>query len=266
MNNKLLKLTAISTLLASSIFSVALAGQVATEGSTSTEKTIGILGELFTNQNPDIKFTYNPTGSSAGISAAIEGRTDIGLSSRDLSDKESAKVISQVLALDGIVVVVNNSNPVANLTLEQLKDVYTGKISNWKDLGGADAPISLIGREAGSGTRDGFETITQTKDQCKYRQELSSTGDVITSVSTNPNAVGYASLSAVSDKIKVVSINGVNPTSDTVKDGSYKLQRSFLMVYPKDKQVSADVQKFLDFTKSKEAQKMIEKSGAIAIY
>lgn len=265
MNKKLLKITAIGALFVSSICSAFAAGQVATEGSTSTEKTIGILGELFTQQNPDIKFTYNPTGSSAGIRAAIEGRTDIGLSSRDLKADESKYLNSYVFALDGIIVVVNNQNPIKNLTLAQIKDIYTGKVTNWKELGGKDAPISLIGREAGSGTRDGFESITKTADMCKYRQELSSTGDVITTVSKNPNAIGYASLSALSKKIKAVDVNGVKPTEEAVRDGSYKLQRSFLMVTAKNKTPSAEVTKFIEFTKTKEAKAMIDKSGAVSL-
>ena len=172
-----------------------MSGSVSTDGSTSMEKVIGALGESFTANNPDVNFTYNPTGSGSGITAVSEGRCDIGLSSRDLKDEEKASgLTATVLAYDGIAIIVNPENPVSDLSLEQIAQIYTGEITNWSEVGGNDASIVLIGREAGSGTRDGFESITGTEDACQYRQELTSTGDVITTVAQNPDAILYASL------------------------------------------------------------------------
>ncbi|MDO4553200.1 MAG: phosphate ABC transporter substrate-binding protein, partial [Bacillota bacterium] len=169
-------------------------GSVATDGSTSMEKVIGALGESFTAENSEINFTYNPTGSGSGIAAVSEGRCDIGLSSRTLTgDEKAAGLTETVLAYDGVSIIVNTENPVSDLSLEEIAAIYTGEITNWSQVGGADASIVLIGREAGSGTRDGFESITGTEDACQYRQELTSTGDVITTVSQNPDAIGYAS-------------------------------------------------------------------------
>ena len=173
----------------------ALSGTVATDGSTSMEKVIGALGEAFTSENSSVNFTYNPTGSGTGITAISEGRCDIGLSSRSLKDEEKAKGLEEtVLALDGIAMIVNPANEISDLTVDQIAKIYTGEITNWKDVGGKDAEIVVIGREAGSGTRDGFESITKTAEKCQYRQELTSTGDVITTVSQNPDSIGYASL------------------------------------------------------------------------
>lgn len=260
--SKLFAAVAMSSMVAVSANAYA-AGSVATEGSTSMEYMIGALGEAFTNAHSDIKFTYNPTGSGAGIAAAEEGRCDIGLSSRALKDDEAKTLNGQVVALDGIVLVVNNDNKVNDLTLEQIKDIYTGKITNWNQVGGDDHPIVLIGREAGSGTRDGFETVTDTKDACKYRQELTSTGDVMTTVSKNVNAVGYASLAAVSNKIKPLTVGGVAASEDTVKDGSYKLQRPFVLVTKKDKEQSDAVKSFIDFAFSKDAAEIITMTGVV---
>ena len=163
-----------------------LTGSVATDGSTSMQKVINTLGEAFMNENKGITFTYNPTGSGSGIKAVQEGRCDIGLSSRALkAEEKEAGLKETVLAYDGIAIIVNPENPVSDLTLEQIAEIYTGRITNWKDLGGNDAEIVLIGREAGSGTRDGFETITGTTDACQYRQELTSTGAVIEAVKNN---------------------------------------------------------------------------------
>ena len=209
----------------------AAGGTVSTDGSTSMEKVIGALGESFMEANSGTTFTYNPTGSGSGIQAVSEGRCDIGLSSRALKDDEKASGLKETtLALDGIAIIVNPQNPVKDLTLEQIAKIYTGEITNWKDVGGNDAEIVLIGREAGSGTRDGFESITDTKDACQYRQELTSTGDVITTVSQNPNAIGYASLAAIKDSVKALTVNGVAPTEATVKDGTYLVQRPFVLV------------------------------------
>lgn len=241
-------------------------GTVATDGSTSMEAVIGSLGEKFMEENPDISFTYNPTGSGTGITAVSEGRCDIGLSSRDLKDEEKdAGLEATEVALDGIAVVVNSENEVSDLSMEQIKDIYTGKITNWSELGGADSEIVLIGREAGSGTRDGFESITDTEEQCEYRQELTSTGDVITTVSKNPNAIGYASLAAVDESVKTVTVDGVSPSEDTISDGSYKIQRPFMLVTKADSQLSDAAQKFFDYATSAEAAEIISGAGAVPV-
>ena len=242
-----------------------LTGTVATDGSTSMEKVIGALGEVFTNENSGVNFTYNPTGSGSGITAVSEGRCDIGLSSRALKDAEKSSGLTEtVLAYDGIAIIVNKENAVADLTLEQIAKIYTGEITNWKDVGGADAEIVLIGREAGSGTRDGFETITGTGEACQYRQELTSTGDVITAVSQNPAAIGYASLASVGDTVKALSVGGVTPTEDTVKDGTYPVQRPFVLVTRTGETLSPAAQAFFDYALSKDAAPIIAKAGAVA--
>ncbi|MCI5771688.1 MAG: phosphate ABC transporter substrate-binding protein [Clostridiales bacterium] len=239
-------------------------GTAATDGSTSMEKVIGALGESFALAHQNVQFTYNPTGS--GIKAVQEGRCDIGLSSRALKDEEKAGGLKEtVLALDGIAMIVNKDNPVEDLTLAQISDIYTGKITNWKEVGGRDAAIVLVGREAGSGTRDGFETVTDTRDACNYRQELTSTGDVIASVSQNPDAIGYASLAAVKDIVKMLNVGGVTPTEDTVRDGAYALQRPFVLVTREDTELSAAAQFFFDYATSVEAADVIAAAGAVAV-
>ena len=244
----------------------ALSGTVATDGSTSMEKVIGALGESFMELNKDVTFTYNPTGSGSGIAAVSEGRCDIGLSSRALKDEEKASGLREtVLALDGIAVIVNPENSVSDLDLETIAKIYTGEITNWSEVGGNDAAIVLIGREAGSGTRDGFESITGTKDSCKYRQELTSTGDVITTVSQNPDAIGYASLASVKDSVKALSVNGVAPSEDSVKDGSYLIQRPFVLVTREGSELSAAAQAFFDYATSADAAGIISAAGAVAV-
>ena len=243
-----------------------LSGTVATDGSTSMEKVIGALGEAFMEQNKGVTFTYNPTGSGSGITAVGEGRCDIGLSSRALKDDEKASGLKEtILALDGIAVIVNPANPVSDLDVETIAKIYTGEITNWKEVGGNDAEIVLIGREAGSGTRDGFESITDTKDSCKYRQELTSTGDVITTVSTNPDAIGYASLAALKDNVKALTVGGIAPTEDTVKDGSYVIQRPFVLVTKDGAELSAAAQAFFDYATSADAADLIAAAGAVAV-
>ncbi len=242
-----------------------MSGNVATDGSTSMEKVIGALGEAFEAQNKNVTFTYNPTGSGSGIQAVLEGRCDIGLSSRDLKAEESAQGLTgTVLAYDGIAVIVNPDNPVSELDVDTIARIYTGEITNWKDVGGLDAEIVLIGREAGSGTRDGFESITGTADNCQYRQELTSTGDVITAVSQNPDAIGYASLASVKDTVRAVTVGGVAPTEDAVKDGSYVIQRPFVLVTKTDTPLSEQAQKFFDFATSPDAAELISGAGAVA--
>ena len=245
--------------------SAAVTGTVSTDGSTSMEKVIGALGESFMAANEGVEFTYNPTGSGAGITAAQEGRCDIGLSSRALKDEEKAGGLKEtVLAYDGIAIIVNPENPVNDLTLDQIAKLYTGEITNWKDVGGNDAEVVLIGREAASGTRDGFESITGTKDKCQYRQELTSTGDVITAVSQNPDAIGYASLASIKDSVKALNVDGVTPSETTVKDGSYKVQRPFVLVTMEGKELTPVAQKFFDYITSPDAAAIIAKAGAVA--
>ena len=244
-----------------------LSGSVATDGSTSMEKVIGVLGESFMETNPDVSFTYNPTGSGSGITAVSEKRCDIGLSSRALKDEEKNNGLTEtVLAYDGIAIIVNPENAISDLSVEDIARIYTGEITNWKDLGGADAEIVVIGREAGSGTRDGFESITGTSEKCVYRQELTSTGDVITTVSQNPDAIGYASLSAVKDTVKALTVGGVAPTEDTVKDGSYVVQRPFVLVTRTDEKLSDAAQAFFDYATSADAVELIAKAGAVSAY
>ena len=243
----------------------ALSGTVSTDGSTSMEKVINSLGESFMAANKDVKFTYNPTGSGSGVQAVTEGRCDIGLSSRALKDDEKASgLVETVLAYDGIAIVVSPENPVSDLDVDTIAKIYTGEITNWKDVGGDDAEIVLIGREAGSGTRDGFESITGTKDACQYRQELTSTGDVINTVSQNPNAIGYASLSAVGESVKALTVGGVKATEATVKDGSYVVQRPFVLVTKEGTELSPAAQAFFDYAISPEVADIIANAGAVA--
>ena len=244
----------------------ALTGTVSTDGSTSMEKIIGALSESFMAQNSGVTVNYNPTGSGSGITAVQEGTCDIGLSSRALKDEEkSAGLKETVLAYDGIAIIVHPDNPVSDLSVEQLAQMYTGEITNWKDVGGNDAEAVLIGREAASGTRDGFESITGTKDKCQYRQELTSTGDVITAVSQNPDAIGYASLASIKDSVKALNVDGVTPSEATVKDGSYKVQRPFVLVTMEGKELSPAAQAFFDYAISSDAASIIAKAGAVAV-
>ena len=242
-----------------------VSGTVSTDGSTSMEKVIGALSESYMAANKDVTVNYNPTGSGAGITAVQEGTCDIGLSSRALKDEEKAAGLKEtVLAYDGIAIIVHPDNPVSDLSIEQIAKLYTGEITNWKDVGGSDAEVVLIGREAASGTRDGFESITGTKDKCQYRQELTSTGDVITAVSQNPDAIGYASLAAIKDSVKALSVDGVTPSETTVKDGSYPVQRPFVLVTVEGKTLSAAAQSFFDYATSADAADIIAKAGAVA--
>ena len=243
----------------------AVSGTVSTDGSTSMEKVIGALSESYMAANKDVIVNYNPTGSGAGITAVQEGTCDIGLSSRALKDEEKAAGLQEmVLAYDGIAIIVHPDNPVSDLTLEQIAQLYTGEITNWKDVGGNDAQVVLIGREAASGTRDGFESITGTKDKCQYRQELTSTGDVITTVSQNPDAIGYASLASIKDSVKALNVDGVTPSEASVKDGSYKVQRPFVLVTVEGKALSSAAQSFFDYATSADAADIIAKAGAVA--
>lgn len=236
---------------------------VTTDGSTSMEKVIGSLGEAFQNETGN-SFTYNPTGSGSGIQAVKDGRCDIGLSSRDLKEGEKADGLNAtVLAYDGIAIIVNPENPVSDLDVETIAKIYTGEITNWSEVGGNNAEIVLVGREAGSGTRDGFESITDTEDECKYRQELTSTGDVITTVSQNPDAIGYASVAAVKESVKALSVNGVVATNETIKDGSYVVQRPFVLVTKADAELNKTAQAFYDYITSANANEIILSAGVV---
>ena len=238
-------------------------GSVATDGSTSMEKVIGALGEAFQNDT-GISFTYNPTGSGSGIKAVQEGRCDIGLSSRHLKAEElEAGLSGNILAYDGIAIIVHPENPIADLSVETIAKIYTGEITNWSEVGGNDAEIVLIGREAGSGTRDGFESITDTEDACKYRQELTSTGDVITTVAQNPGAIGYASVASVKDTVKALKVDGVAPTEETIKDGSYVVQRPFVLVTKSDTPLSDAAFKFFTYITSADANEIISAAGVV---
>lgn len=243
-----------------------LSGTVSTDGSTSMEKVIGVLKESFEAANEGVSVTYNPTGSGTGIKAVQEGRCDIGLSSRALkAEEEESGLVGTTLAIDGIAVIVNPANTVEDLDVETIAKIYTGEITNWSEVGGEDGEIVLIGREAGSGTRGGFEEITETVDKCQYRQELSSTGDVITAVAQNPGAIGYASLASVKDTVKALKVAGVAPSEETVKDGSYLIQRPFVLVTKKDAALSQAAQAFFDYATSSDANEVISAAGVVPV-
>ena len=243
----------------------ALSGNVATGGSTSMKNVIAALTEGFAEVEPGVTVSYDPTGSGAGITGATDKTLDIGLSSRALKDDEKADVEGTTIALDGIAVIVNNASKVEDLTVDQLKQMFTGEITNWSEVGGDDGEIVLIGREAGSGTRDGFESIVDVKDSCKYAQELTATGAVISAVEANPLAIGYASLSAVGDTVKMVTVGGVECSEDTVKDGSYEVQRPFVFVTNKSVTLSEQAQAFFDFATSADAADLIRTAGAVPV-
>ena len=241
-----------------------LSGKVATDGSTSMEKVIGALKETFEAENAGVEVTYNPTGSGSGIKAVQEGRCDIGLSSRALKAEEKEQgLVATTLAYDGIAVIVNPENTVEDLTVEQIAAIYKGEITNWSEVGGIDTEIVLIGREAGSGTRSGFEEIVGVEDLCQYRQELTSTGDVITAVSQNPGAIGYASLASVKDTVKAIKVGGIAPSDETVKDETYAIQRPFVLVTKEGTALTETAQAFFDFITSEAAREVITAAGVV---
>ena len=242
-----------------------LSGNVATGGSTSMKNVIAALTEGFAEVEPGVTVSYDPTGSGAGITGATDKTLDIGLSSRALKDEEKNDVDGTVIALDGIAIIVNKDSKVEDLTVDQLKQMFTGEITNWSEVGGDDGEIVLIVREAGSGTRDGFESIVDVKDACQYAQELTATGAVISAVEANPLAVGYASLSAVGDTVKKVTVGGVECSEDTVKDGSYEVQRPFVFVTNKSVTLSEQAQEFFDFATSTDAADLIRTAGAVPV-
>ena len=250
---------------AASTASGSLSGNVATGGSTSMKNVIAALTEGFAEVEPGVTVSYDPTGSGAGITGATDKTLDIGLSSRALKDEEKNDVDGTVIALDGIAIIVNKASKVEDLTVDKLKQMFTGEITNWADVGGDDGEIVLIGREAGSGTRDGFESIVDVKDSCKYAQELTATGAVISAVEANPLAIGYASLSAVGDTVKMVTVGGVECSEETVKDGSYEVQRPFVFVTNKSVTLSEQAQAFFDFATSTDAADLIRAAGAVPV-
>lgn len=250
---------------AASSTAAALSGNVAAGGSTSMKNVIAALTEGFAEVEPGVTVSYDPTGSGAGITGAADKTLDIGLSSRALKDDEKADVDGTTIALDGIAIIVNNASKVEDLTVDQLKQMFTGEITNWSEVGGDDGEIVLIGREAGSGTRDGFESIVEVKDSCKYAQELTATGAVISAVEANPLAIGYASLSAVGDTVKMVTVGGVECSEETVKDGSYEVQRPFVFVTNKSVTLSEQAQAFFDFATSADAADLIRTAGAVPV-
>ena len=242
-----------------------LSGSVSTNGSTSMDKVVGILSEQFMNDNPDVTVTYDATGSGTGIEAVANGTCDIGLASRPLKEEEKAKGLSQTtIALDGIAIIVNENCPVEDLSVEQIASVFTGKINDWEELGG-NGEIVCIGREAGSGTRDGFESMTNTTDKCVLKQELTSTGAVITAVQNNQNAIGYASLAAAEgqDGIKILAVGGVPCSADNITNGSYAIQRPFNLITKDGGTLSEAAQAFFDYVVSAEAAELITEAGAV---
>ena len=241
-----------------------VSGSVTTGGSTSVEKVILSLSEAFMQENPDVDITYDPTGSGAGITGASDGTLDIGLSSRNLKEDETG-LVATTFALDGIAIIVNSENTVEDLTLEQIKGLATREITNWSEVGGPDQPVVLVGREAGSGTRDGFESIVGVEDACVYEQELTSTGAVIAAVAANPNAFGYASLSAVDDTVKAVTVGGVEATEATVQDGTYAIQRPFVFVTKEGEELSDAAQAFIDYATSDAVNEIIANAGAVPV-
>ena len=239
--------------------------KVSTDGSTSMQKVINALGEAYMEET-GASFTYNATGSGTGIKAVKDGTCDIGLSSRYLKDSEKADGLKEtILAIDGIAVIVNPESTVADLTLDQISAIFKGEISNWNEVGGKDGEIVCIGREESSGTRDGFESITDTEDACVYRQELTSNGAVLTAVAENPNAIGYVSLSSVKDTVKAISVGGVVPSEATIKDGSYAVQRPFVLVTKEGTELTKTAQEFFDFITSSAANEIISAAGVVPV-
>lgn len=256
--------TGSSNATSSSTTETTLSGVVNTNGSTSMESVMKILGEAFHEMNPNVEVKYNGSGSGSGVTSAIDGTADLGLASRELTaEEEEQGAVAHVVALDGVAVVVNPENGVENLTVDQIAQIFKGEITNWKDLGGEDMEIAVYGREAGSGTRGAFEEILGIVDAAKYLNEYSSTGDVIGNVASNPAAIGYASLSAVGDTVKAVKVGGVECTEATVQDGSYAIQRPFIMITKDGTELSPVAQAFLDFAMSADAADLIAQAGAV---
>ena len=241
-----------------------LSGNISTGGSTSMNSVIEALTEGFAEVAPNVTISYDPTGSGAGITGAVEQTLDIGLSSRALHDDETG-VTATTVALDGIAMVVNSANTVADLTVDQLAQIFTKQVTNWSEVGGEDGEIVVIGREAGSGTRDGFESIVGVEDECQYDQELTATGAVISAVASNPLAIGYASLSAVGDTVKTLTVGGVECSEATVLDGTYEVQRPFNFITNDSVELSDAAKAFIDFATSEDAAELIRLAGAVPL-
>ena len=244
-----------------------LSGSISMVGSTSMEKLANALSEAFMEKYPDVTVTAEFVGSGAGVEAVTNGTADIGNSSRSLKDEEKAAgVVENVVAIDGIAVCVDPANEVANLTKEQLTNIYNGTITNWKEVGGADEPIIVIGREAGSGTRGAFEELVDLKDACKYANELDSTGAVIAKVASTPGAIGYASLDALDDSVKALSLEGVEATAENIKAGNYFLSRPFVMATKGEiSEQSEAVQELFKYLSSDEGKQVISGVGLITV-
>lgn len=244
-----------------------LSGSISMVGSTSMEKLANALSEAFMEEYPEVTVTAEFVGSGAGIEAVTNGTADIGNSSRSLKDEEKAAgVVENVVAIDGIAVCVDPANEVADLTKEQLTNIYNGTVTNWKEVGGADEPIIVIGREAGSGTRGAFEELVDLKDACKYANELDSTGAVIAKVASTPGAIGYASLDALDDSVKALSLEGVEATAENIKAGNYFLSRPFVMATKGEISEQNDlVQAWFDFVLGDEGQQVASEVGLITV-
>ena len=258
---------AASSEVASTETTADLSGSISMVGSTSMEKLANALSEAFMEEHPDVTVTAEFVGSGAGIEAVTNGTTDIGNSSRSLKDEEKAAgVVENVVAIDGIAVCVDPANEVADLTKEQLTNIYNGTVTNWKEVGGADEPIIVIGREAGSGTRGAFEELVDLKDACKYANELDSTGAVIAKVASTPGAIGYASLDALDDSVKALSLEGVEATAENIKAGNYFLSRPFVMATKGEISEQNDlVQAWFDYVMGDEGQQIASEVGLITV-
>ncbi len=242
-----------------------ITGVVNTDGSTSMADVMAVLQETFKAEQPNVTVNYTGSGSGSGITNVLNGTVDIGLSSRALKDEEKEQgAVENVVALDGVAVVVNPGNTTADLTVEQIAQIFSGEITNWSEVGGADGEIAVFGRESGSGTRGAFEEIVGVEDVCVYTNEYSSTGDMVGAVANNPNAIGYASLSAVDDSVVALKVEGVAPSEETVKDGSYAIQRPFVMVTKEGVELSEAAQAFLDFAMSADSAQYIAAAGAVS--
>ena len=246
---------------------VALSGTIQMVGSTSMEKLANALAESFMEKYPDVTVTAEFVGSGAGIEAVNSGNADIGNSSRNLKDEEKANgAVENIVAIDGIAVCVDTSNTVTNLTKQQLSDIYTGTVTNWSEVGGADAPIVVVGREAGSGTRGAFEELLGVEDACAYANELDSTGAVMAKVASTPGAIGYVSLDVVDDSVIALSLEGVEPTADNIKAGNYFLSRPFVMATKGEiSEQSKLVQAWFDYVLGEEGQAVAAKVGLITV-
>ena len=241
-----------------------LSGTYTLNGSTSVERVISALAEAFEEEHSGLTLSFNPTGSGAGITSAQEGTADMGLSSRPLRETETG-VDYIVFAIDGLAVIVHPDNPVSDLTIEQINGIYTGQITNWAEVGGNDAPIAVIARDAGSGSRGAFDDIIGLGDDVAHDQELTSGGAVITAVATNPFAIGYSSLSALNDTVRAISVNGVSITEETLMNQTFPVARPFILMTQTGAEVPAAIQAFIDFIQSPEATEIISNAGVVQI-